>query len=87
MGKVIQRNFTGEHDAGKPRRGQQLRERALSLPGFKRYAIKQQFIVRNPKQKSGVAGFGQRLLQLVPSRLELTFRAFVARTLQPRVLD
>ena len=87
MGKVVKRDLAGEHDAGKPSRGQQLRKGALSLPGFERYAVKQQFVVGNAEQETGVAALRQSLLQFVPSRLELTFRALVARTIQPRVLD
>lgn len=64
-----------------------MRESALSLPGFERYAVQQQFVVGHAEQETGVAALGKSLLQLVPSRLELTFRALVARTVEPCVLD
>lgn len=87
MSEVIERDLAGEHDAGKPSRRQQLREGTLRLPGFEGYAIQQQLVVGHAEQKAGVAALGQSLLQLVPSRLELTFRALVIRTVQPGVLD
>lgn len=87
MSKVVERDLAGEHDARKPSRCQQLRKGTLSLAGLERYAVKQQFVVGHTEQKAGVAALGQSLLQLAPSGLELTFRALVARTVQPCVLD
>jgi hypothetical protein len=85
-GKVLERDFAGKHDAGKPGGIQQLCEAALRLSRFERYAIKKKFVVGDAEQKASVAVFGQRLLEFLPCTFELTFRALVSHAVQPGVL-
>lgn len=86
-GKVLERDFVGKQDAGKPGGGQQLREAALGLSRFERNAIEKKFVVGDAEQESGVAAFGQRLLEFGPGGLELALGAFVVDSIQPCVLD
>ena len=86
-GKVVERNLVGEQDAGEPGCGQQLCEAALGLSGFERDAVEKKLVVGNAEQKTGVAAFGQRLLEFVPGGLELVHGALMFHSIQPAVLD
>ncbi len=86
-GKVVERDLVGKQDAGEPGGGQQLSEAALGLSGFERDAIEKKFVVGDAEQKTSVAGFGQRLLQFAPGRLELAHGALMVHSIKPGVLD
>jgi hypothetical protein len=86
-GKIIERHFVREQDAGEARGIQQLCETALGLTGFERYAIEQKFIVGDAQHKTSVSGLGQGVLQLLPGDFKLTVSAFVVGSIQPRVLN
>ena len=58
MGKVVERDSGGEHDARQPRRRQQLRESALGLSRLQWNAVKQQFVIRYTQQEAGITGLG-----------------------------
>jgi hypothetical protein len=60
---------------------------ALRLSCFQGNAIEKKFVVGYAEQKTCIPGFGQRLLEFVPRALELTFGAFVSRSIQPGVLN
>jgi len=85
--KVVERDLVREQDAGEPGGSQQLGEAALGLSGFERDAIEKKFVAGNAQQESGIATFGNRLLEFAPSGLELVLGALVARSIQPGVLD
>jgi hypothetical protein len=86
-GKVVERDFVGEQDAGEAGSGQQLCETAFGLPRFERNAIEQKLVVRNSEQEAGVAAFRQSLLEFLPSGFELTFGALVIYSVEASVLD
>ena len=87
MGKVVERDSGGEHDARQPRRRQQLRESALGLSRLQWNAVKQQFVIRYTQQEAGITGLGQSLLQFAPRHLELSFGALMGYPIKPRVLN
>jgi hypothetical protein len=62
-----------------------LGETALGLSGFQRYAIQQQPVVRDAKQKAAIAVLRQAMLQFIPCNFELPFRALVLKSVQAYV--
>ena len=74
-------------NAGKTGRSKQLGKTALGLTGLQGDAVKQKLVVRNAKNETSVRVLRQSLLQLAPSRLELSFGTLVVGSVKARVLN